>query len=548
MSASTLDKLALLKGVGIEMKGRYVLGAFALLLAAILSVWALTGGFATEPVSQEPITSKEFGGANADDSATELVTIADILNEPVDELTKAELEWNQTEITESRQNAIKTAIKAAAPSVVQIDVVRTVQFNDTFNDFFNNDPFFRDFFRTPFRQETEQRSFGSGFFFEFGGEVYILTNNHVTEQANSIQITTEQGLNLTAEVVGTDAALDIAILKPLGTDLVSLSMATLGNSDALEIGDWVIAIGNPLGLSHTVTAGIVSALGREMANPNNSSRFRSLIQTDAAINPGNSGGPLVNAMGEVIGINTMIASNSEGLGFAISINNVRRSLPQLIQEGRISRAWLGVYIQDITPALASQLNLSEPHGVLIADLIEGSPAEGILKRGDVITHVNNVKTDDTSALQSAIEYAEIGLEAALTVIRSGKPIELVVKLGERPDEANLNSPASQDLPTESDEIEAHAAFGIQVMPLAEQLAQQLQLSDSNGVVIKSIDSASRAYWAEPQLQNGDLIIELNFEPIGSIETWNRIVSELSEESEVVLTIQRSDRTFYSSLP
>lgn len=428
----------------------------------------------------------------------------------------------QEAIAASGQAAIKAAIARVAPAVVKVEVTRRVS---TWWDQFFQDPFFRRFFGEP-----ERTSLGSGFVVEYAGQKYVLTNYHVVENAISILVTAQSGDSWPAQVVGTDDLLDLAVLRVDGADLPT---APLGDSDALEIGDWVIAIGNPLGFSHTVTLGIVSALNRDVPRPDGSGYYRRMIQTDAAINPGNSGGPLVNAYGEVVGMNTIIARQTstglavEGINFAVPINEIKLALAQIVEKGRVTRAWLGVYIQDVTPGMEKQLGVRE--GALVTEVVPNSPAaKAGIRAGDVITAVGDQKIRNSNDLQMAIMYRRPGEQVTVTLLRDKKTLVLSVVLEERPGE----SPSTG--------IPGISRFGITVQDLTPELKSRYGIARESGVVVVDVQPGSRAYWAG--LQEGDLIVEVNRQPVSSASDWNRIVSQIAEDEEVLLTVIRAGRT------
>lgn len=459
-----------------------------------------------------------------------------------------ETEVNQA-ITESGQAAIKAAIAKAGPAVVRIDVTATINVSNPFYRFFN-DPFFRRFFGEPFDipQEQESRSVGSGVVIDYTGEKFILTNHHVIDGAKSIRVTSIDNETWDAEVVGSDSQLDIAVLR-ITADISNLAVATLGDSESLEIGDWVIAIGNPLGLSYTVTLGIVSALDRDIEKPTGIGRYDNLIQTDAAINPGNSGGPLVNASGEVIGINTLIAAQSntgvpiEGINFAIAINSATDVLEQLVTTGKVVRAWLGVYIQDITSAMAGKFGVETGKGVLVSDVVADSPAEAVgIESGDVITRVDDEPVGSTDELIETISLKPIGSVVDLEIVRAGKTIHFKATLVERPSEEELYG---SQLPAIESEPEVEEKFGITVGPVTTEVAERLGLHSRQGVVIMEIAQGSRAYWAE--LQVDDVILEIDLDPIDSVKSWNETVSDLGEDADPLFTILRNGRTYFVTL-
>ncbi len=288
------------------------------------------------------------------------------------------------------------------------------------------DQFFYHFFGGAPQQEQVRQSLGSGFIISSDG--YILTNNHVVDKAGDIKVTFSDDRVLEAKLVGRSREIDIALIK---VDAKDLPVVELGDSDALEVGDWVVAIGNPFGLSHTVTAGIVSAKGRVIGvGP-----YDDLIQTDAAINPGNSGGPLFNIKGEVVGINTVIIAGGQNLGFAVPISMVKEVLPSIREKGRPDMGWLGVSAQQLTPDLAVALGLAEPIGALVASVVKGGPADKAeLKRGDVIVELDGRKVLDPSELPRMVAFGHIGKMVTLKVIRESKSLEIKVVVELRPEQ------------------------------------------------------------------------------------------------------------------
>ncbi len=317
-------------------------------------------------------------------------------------------------------------VKKEMPAVVNISTkqVVKVQQQSPFGDP-QMDEFFYQFFGGRPQREQVRQSLGSGFIISPDG--YILTNNHVVDMAKDIKVALSDGRVLDAKLIGRSRDIDIALIKVEASDLPSVS---LGDSDALEVGDWVIAIGNPFGLSHTVTAGIVSAKGRVIGvGP-----YDDLIQTDAAINPGNSGGPLFNINGDVIGINTVIIATGQNLGFAIPISMVKDVLPSIKEKGRPDMGWLGVSAQAVTPDLAAALGLQDPIGAIINGITKGSPAEKAgLRRGDVIIELDGKKILDPSELPRMVAFRHIGKTVLLKVVRQGKPLDIKAVIEMKPD-------------------------------------------------------------------------------------------------------------------
>jgi serine protease Do len=459
------------------------------------------------------------------------------------------IDINQS-ITDSGQAAVKTAIGMVAPAVVRIDVTGTVTVDSPFSDMFG-DEFFRRFFEfntTPQEQETE--SVGSGVVFEYGGDKLVLTNAHVVDNANSIEITDINGNRWTASVIGSDELLDVAILRVEG-DAAKLVAATLGDSDSVEIGDWAIAIGNPLGLSYTVTMGIISALDRDIAKPSGVGSYSNLIQTDAAINPGNSGGPLVNASGEVIGLNTLIARSSstgvsiEGINFAIAINGVVEILDQLVANGAVSRGWLGVQVADVTPDTIDSFNLDpDVLGAVIAHVYPGDPADVAgIEVGDVIVRIGQTPITSRDDLVSEVAKAGAGAELEMALVRDGETIVVQVTLDERPSEEVLATYEGKTPETAPEE--AVAKFGLTVGSITSIVARHLGLNSSDGVVIMDVAADSRA--ADAGLVEGDVIVEVNHQPVESLQDWNDKVSAMDEGATVTFSIIRDGRLQYVTL-
>ncbi len=450
----------------------------------------------------------------------------------------------QQSITDSGQAAVKQAIARAGPAVLRIDVTGTASTANPYGDLFS-DPFFQRFFglpNTPQQQDTQV--LGSGVVIDFQGQKLVLTNQHVVDQAKTIKATAVNGTVWDAEVVGSDSQIDVAILRLKG-DTTSLPAAELGDSSAVEIGDWAIAIGNPLGLSYTVTMGIVSALNRDIEKPSGVGYYENLIQTDAAINPGNSGGPLVNAYGQVVGINVMIARESngvtvEGINFAIAINSIKDILGQLVTTGKVTRAWLGVYIQNITPSMEATFGVKAGEGVVVSDVIADSPAQaaGVLS-GDVIAQVNGEAMTATDVLTHKISLLPVGTVVTLDIVRAKASMQVQVTLAERPSEEALasQSPAASG--------QAASKFGLTVGPITEAIAQRLGLHSTQGVVIMEVISGSRAYWAG--LEVDDVILEVNLESIGTVADWNTLVSPMADDSSPVFTILRGGTTRFVPL-
>jgi serine protease Do len=452
---------------------------------------------------------------------------------------------SQQSVGDSRQDAITRAIAQVGPSVVRIEVSgsRQASANDYFRQFFgDNGPNF--FFNQPVPQQQQPfQALGSGFVIDYQGQKYVITNYHVIADADQIQITTPTGQTFNAKVVGSDATMDIAVLKPQGSGF-NLASLTLGDSDQAIIGEWAIALGNPEGLQNSVTVGVVSALHRSIPKPDGNGSFRDLIQTDAAINPGNSGGPLVDANGQVIAVNVAIIRQSqgvpvEGLNFAIAINDVKAALSQLIQQGKFQAAFLGVYMQPVNPGIAQQFGVPANQGALVDDVIPNSPAaQAGIQHGDIIESIDGQSVKDPNDLQAKVMFRSIGAQVALGLIRNSQSLTVQVTLTARPDNlaqgrGNANPTQPQQQPQQQSGLERD---GITVSNLTPELAQQLGISAGQGVVITQIQPSSVAALAG--LQPGDLILEVNRVPIQSINDWNKQVQAVPKGGDLLLTIQQ----------
>lgn len=365
---------------------------------------------------------------------------------------------------------------------------------------------------------------------------YILTSNHVVAGATAIDITASDGRVFSAELTGTDPRSDIAVLEIVGRDLPAV---TLGDSSQLEVGQWVVAIGNPFGLSHSLTVGVISALGR---NSLGISDYEDFIQTDAAINPGNSGGPLVNLDGEVIGINTAIASRSGGfmgIGFAIPINMARNIADQLINTGVVSRGWLGIMIQDLTPALAATLAPELDYGVLISRVEPGSPADDAgLQRGDIILEFAGIETRDPGTLRNLVSLTAPATPTRLRIYRAGEELQLQITTGQAE-----RTGAAIEVRQQQEQVSRE--LGLSVQTLTPQMARQLDVPDSEGVIVTDVIAGSAA--ARAGLEYGMLILEVNQQPVTTAEEFNRAVQQASAERRLLLLAGYPDSQYYRVL-
>lgn len=428
--------------------------------------------------------------------------------------------------------------KKVQPSVVNVTTEKTVTMRpwDRYGeDFFKGSPF-EDFFKgfgiTPREKGKEyrhkQRSGGSGVIVDKEG--HILTNNHVIEGADKVKIRLNDGREFIATVKGQDSRTDIAVLHIKAKDL---PVATLGDSDKLEVGEWAIAIGSPFGLEHTVTVGVISAKGRSGLGTGN---YEDFIQTDASINPGNSGGPLINIDGEVIGINAMIIQPGTGIGFAIPINMAKQILSDLIQQGKVVRPWLGISVQDLTSEMAEQFQVKEKEGVLIAQVHQGTGAEKAgLASGDIIKSVDDKAVKNANELIKEVQKKKVGQKLKISIIRDGKPMTL-----------DLTTTAMPDKPEAMKEKEIEEKLGAKVQELTPQLAARYRISSEikRGVVVISVEEVSPA--DELGLQEGDVILEINRKKIETIKDFEKAIKDINLEKGVVFRLHRRGSTFYHS--
>jgi len=422
------------------------------------------------------------------------------------------------------------------PGVVNIQVVKKIKNVDFgFNRFFGGpsgerNPF-RDFFG-PFSEgnpprDYEQRGVGSGFIMSSDG--YILTNNHVVEDADQIKVKLANGKEYSGKVMGRDPKTDLALVKIDGaTDLHPL---TMGDSDSLKVGNWVVAVGSPFGLEQTVTAGIVSAKGRVIG----SGPYDDFIQTDASINPGNSGGPLINLKGEVVGINTAIIANGRGIGFAIPINMAKQIAPELRDRGHVTRGWLGVSIQEVTPELAKSFDLKERKGALVAQVFPGSPAEKAgLKQGDIILEFDGKEVADSKELPRIVASTPSGKTVTVKLSRNGKMVDEHVKVGEMEEKVEISkAPSSQK------------SLGITVQNLTPEIAKGLGLQKEAGVVITRVEPGSPA--ANAGIQTGDVIKEVNRKPVKDVEDFVQKVDKAKDQENILLLVQRGQNSLFAAV-
>lgn len=419
------------------------------------------------------------------------------------------------------QQAFTTLVKEVTPSVVNIS---TISRKKLVPSPFQFSPFFEDFFgdRQPrYRRDT---SLGSGFIINRDG--YILTNDHVVRDAESIKVKLSNDKEYEGKIVGRDPKTDIAIIKIDSRE--SLPVAVLGDSDKLQVGQWAIAIGNPFGLDRTVTVGVVSATGRSNMGIET---YEDFIQTDASINPGNSGGPLLNIHGEVIGINTAIVAAGQGIGFAIPVNMAKHVVEQLLKKGTVSRGWLGVSIQPVNDEIAASFGLKKAAGALVNEVMTGSPAAAAgIRQGDIILGLDGKEIKDVAQLQRLVADTPVGKRVEVSVFREGREMKLSLVLGN-----SESAAASRAKPEEA------APANWMGMTVAE-LPREMRMRGATGVVITDIDAEGLA--AEAGLQRGDIIVSVNRNRVGTIAEYKRAVAGIAAKGSAVLLVKRGNASIY----
>jgi serine protease Do len=422
----------------------------------------------------------------------------------------------------------------ASPAVVNIRTVKTIKGGGPVFRQFQRDPwgknspfkeFFERYFGDDMQREFKQPSLGSGFIIDKAG--FVVTNNHVIEDADQIKVKLKDKREYDAKIVGRDPNTDLALLKiESGQNLPTIEM---GDSDALKVGQWVVAIGSPFGLEHTVTAGIVSAKGRVIG----SGPYDDFIQTDASINPGNSGGPLLNMKGEVVGINTAIVANGSGIGFAIPINLAKDIIMALKNEGEVTRGWLGVAIQDLNGDMAEYYGIEDKKGVFVADVFEGDPADRAgIKAKDIILEVNGEKIKTSRQLTSMIARIPVDDHVKIKILRDGKEKTVKVKIAKRTEDK---------LTARSRPKEQAEEFGIRVSDLKPEILQQFNMDETSGVIVTHVESGSKG--DDAGVRVGDIIKEINRQSVENTKDYQAILKQLSSGDPINLFIRRKNAGF-----
>jgi serine protease Do len=439
-------------------------------------------------------------------------------------------------------NGFPAVAKTTMPAVVNISTTRVIKGQAGQASPFMDDPVFRHFFGDQFNKQfrsprdRRESSLGSGVIVSADG--YIVTNAHVVEKADEIKVLLSDKREFTGKVVGSDPKSDIAVIKIKGKDLPTLNW---GNSESLEVGEYVLAIGNPFGLNSTITLGIVSAVGRANMGIE---QYENFIQTDAAINPGNSGGALVNTRGELIGINTAIYSRtggSMGIGFAIPSNMAKGVMDSLIKHGKVVRGYLGVSIQDVNPKIAKQFGLEEAQGALVSDVVNGSPADkGGIKTGDVILRLEGKEIENSTILRHQVADLPVGKKVEVEVLRDKKPVKLRIKIAEQPKDMMASSESVKG------ESKSAALAGFEVQNLTPDNSRQLNLPrGTKGVVVSGVETGSAA--EEAGVQPGDVIVELNRKPVHSVDDFQRVSKSLGKDDSALLLLVRQNRKMFVAI-
>lgn len=443
--------------------------------------------------------------------------------------------WSQNPVVNQFSNAFADVAEKVNPSVVTILAVKEMPKQS----FYENHPFgqlFPEFFEDG---GFQNRALGSGVIVD-AGKGYILTNNHVVDQMTEITVKLIDKREFEAKIIGNDPKSDLAIIQ---IEANNLQAVNLGDSDKLRVGEWVLAIGSPFNenLSHTVTAGIISALGR--SNIISGENYEDFIQTDTAINPGNSGGALVSLDGTLVGINTAIATggferSNRGVGFAIPVNMARKVMNDLIHEGRVIRAWLGVYIQDLDDATARAMDLNTRDGALIGDVVDNSPAEkGGIAVGDVITAFDGKKINDSAQLKNIVSSSKPEKQYAVDILRNGEKMKFNISLEELPENPSLLTKSRRQEQPE---------FGFSVENVNASLSKQFDIPSSvEGVVVTEVDRSSNAY--KTGLRAGDVIIRVGKEKVKNTQSFYESLKNSSKGNTLLLLVKRGDATRFLTL-
>ncbi|HEX9020619.1 MAG TPA: DegQ family serine endoprotease [Nitrospirota bacterium] len=455
---------------------------------------------------------------------------------------KSQISSKSIEVLTQLSEAQSEVAAVATPSVVNISTTRVIKSREEGPFDLFEDPFFRRFFGDQFPhpnipKEHKEQSLGSGVIVSEDG--YIVTNNHVIEKAEEIKVLLSNKRDFKAKLIGADPKTDIAVVK---IDAKGLTALPWGDSNKLKVGEIVFAIGNPFGLNQTVTMGVIGAVGRANVGI---ADYEDFIQTDAAINPGNSGGALINARGELIGINTAILSRTggyQGIGFAVPSSMAKQVMESLLKYKKVVRGWLGVSIQEVTPDLAEEFGVKDLKGALVSGVMKGSPAEKAgIKQGDVILQYNGKDIEDTGHLRNMVSQTPIGTSVKVRLFRNKKELDLEVAIAELPKKLAETS-AREEEQGESNE-ESNALAGLVVRELTPDLAKHFGLDENEkGVVVLKVDAGSRLY--EAGIRPGDVILQLNQKNVSSLEDYKQAASKIKAKERILLLIRRKGQDLY----
>lgn len=459
---------------------------------------------------------------------------------------KSQISSKSIDILTQLSDAQSEVAAVATPSVVNISTMRVIKSREEAPFDMFDDPFFRRFFGDQFQhpnipKEHKEQSLGSGVIVSEDG--YIVTNNHVIEKAQEIKVLLSNKKDYKAKLIGADPKTDIAVIK---IDVKGLTALPLGDSNKLKVGEIVFAIGNPFGLNQTVTMGVISAVGRANVGI---ADYEDFIQTDAAINPGNSGGALVNARGELIGINTAILSRTggyQGIGFAVPSIMARQVMDSLVKYKKVVRGWLGVSIQEVTSDLAEEFGVKDLKGALVSGVMKGSPAEKAgIKQGDVILQYNGKIVDDTGHLRNMVSQTPIGTKVQVKLLRQKKEVGVEVVIAELPKKIAEASSRNTEESGDNQE-ESSALTGVVVRELTPDLAARLGIDESeNGVVVVKVDPNSKLF--EAGIRPGDIVLQINQKNIGTIEDYKKAASKIRSKDRVLLLIRRKGEDLFVSV-
>jgi serine protease Do len=459
---------------------------------------------------------------------------------------KSQISSKSLDILTQLSDAQSEVAAVATPSVVNISTMRVIKSRDEAPFDLFDDPFFRRFFGDQFPhpnvpKEHKEQSLGSGVIVSEDG--YIVTNNHVIEKAQEIKVLLSNKKDYNAKLIGADPKTDIAVIKIDGKGLTALPW---GDSNKLKVGEIVFAIGNPFGLNQTVTMGMISAVGRANVGI---ADYEDFIQTDAAINPGNSGGALINARGELIGINTAILSRTggyQGIGFAVPSTMARQVMDSLVKYKKVVRGWLGVSIQEVTSDLAEEFGVKDLKGALVSGIIKGSPAEkAAIKQGDVILQYNGKVVEDTGHLRNMVSQTPIGTKVHVKLLRQKKEVEVDVVIAELPKKM-AEAPSRNTEESEENQEESTALTGLIVRELTPDLAARLGIDENeNGVVVVKVDTDSKLF--EAGIRPGDIVLQINQKNIATIEDYKKAASKIRSKERVLLLIRRKGEDLFISV-